>query len=134
MLFNGQGRPIDLDDVAPTLPASMGGNRTPIIDQQQLESHAPCWAIDYHRRLSRGLPPIDTVPSRMRRLTVEEAAVLQGFPIDYCFVGSQCSKLRQIGNAVPPPLGGAVAAMLRRVLDSHRFTPEENQPELDFAA
>ena len=38
MLFNGQGRPLNLDAPAPTLPATMGGNRTPIIDQEQLEN------------------------------------------------------------------------------------------------
>lgn len=37
MVFNGQGRPMDLDAPAPTLPASMGGNRTPIIDQLELD-------------------------------------------------------------------------------------------------
>lgn len=29
MYFNGQGRPINVDDYANTLPASMGGNKTP---------------------------------------------------------------------------------------------------------
>ena len=29
MYFNGQGRPINIDDYANTLPASMGGNKTP---------------------------------------------------------------------------------------------------------
>lgn len=37
MLFNGAGRPINLRSTAPTLPASMGGNKTPIVDQKWLE-------------------------------------------------------------------------------------------------
>src|SRR5690606_1644457 len=32
MIFNGAGRPIEIDGYALTLPASMGGNKTPIID------------------------------------------------------------------------------------------------------
>ena len=35
MMFNGQGRPLNPDGWASTLPASMGGNRTPIIDEEQ---------------------------------------------------------------------------------------------------
>ena len=56
MLFNGQGRPLDLDVPSPTLPASMGGNRTPIIDQQQLETGDKPWVVSYHERLMSGLP------------------------------------------------------------------------------
>jgi DNA (cytosine-5)-methyltransferase 1 len=33
LLFNGNGRVLELDSTAPTLPASMSGNGTPIIDQ-----------------------------------------------------------------------------------------------------
>lgn len=36
MLFNGQGRPLNPDGWSSTLPASMGGNRTPIIDEHHL--------------------------------------------------------------------------------------------------
>lgn len=34
MLFNGLGRPTRLDGYSATLPASMGGNKTPIIDEK----------------------------------------------------------------------------------------------------
>jgi DNA (cytosine-5)-methyltransferase 1 len=58
------------------------------------------------------------VPQFMRRITVSEAAALQGFPKDFKFLGSRCDKYRQIGNSVPPPLAEAIArevvkAMLR---------------------
>lgn len=36
MYFNGQGRPINVDDYANTLPASMGGNKTPFVDEAYL--------------------------------------------------------------------------------------------------
>ena len=37
MIFNGLGRPLNLNAVSATLPASMGGNKTPIIDTKLLE-------------------------------------------------------------------------------------------------
>lgn len=117
MLFNGQGRPIDLDGPALTLPASMGGNRTPIIDQLALGKNVEPWVVGYHAHLLADGRPAVEVPSRLRRLTVEEAACLQGFPVGMEFFGSQCTKFRQIGNSVPPALGAAVAKELKKVLE-----------------
>lgn len=117
MLFNGQGRPIDLETAAPTLPASMGGNRTPIIDQESLETHAEPWVVGYHKQLLQTGKTAKSIPKRLRRLTVEEAALLQDFPIGMRFHGSQCSKFKQIGNAVPPGMGRAIAIAVRSVLE-----------------
>ena len=117
MLFNGQGRPIDLDGPALTLPASMGGNRTPIIDQLALAKGAVPWVVGYHASLLADGRPVTEIPARLRRLTVEEAACLQGFPAGMVFAGSQCTKFRQIGNSVPPALGTAVAEELKKVLE-----------------
>jgi DNA (cytosine-5)-methyltransferase 1 len=50
-----------------------------------------------------------------RRLRTAELAVLQGFPPDYAFVGSRRERVRQIGNAAPPPL---VSAMVRAVIEA----------------
>jgi len=44
-----------------------------------------------------------------RLITFREAARLQSFPDNYVFYGSKGSKLKQIGNAVPPLLAKAVA-------------------------
>lgn len=109
MLFNGQGRPIRLDSQVNTLPASMGGNRTPIVDEEELRRGRPSWVEWYHRRLMRGGRPVRKVPDRLRRLTLAEAAAFQTFPLAYPFRGSQSSRFRQIGNAVPPRLAAAVA-------------------------
>lgn len=48
-------------------------------------------------------------PEANRAITHYEAAVLQGFPRTHKFVGSKTAIARQIGNAVPIPLGKAIA-------------------------
>lgn len=47
-----------------------------------------------------------------RRLRVPEIAAIQCFPENYKFVGSRRSIQKQIGNAVPPPLGKAMVEHL----------------------
>jgi DNA (cytosine-5)-methyltransferase 1 len=116
LLFNGSGRPLDLDVPAKTLPASMGGNATPIIDQEELDGGAEPWVVQYHRDLLAGYKPRRRAPRRLRRLTVQEAAALQTFPPEWVFEGPQVAQLRQIGNAVPPNLAFHVATAVKESL------------------
>ncbi len=51
-------------------------------------------------------------PVAHRAITHLEAARLQGFPDDYQWVGSKTAIARQIGNAVPLPLGEAIGRAL----------------------
>ena len=113
MLFNGTGRPIRLDGLSGALPASMGGNRTPIIDDEELYDGAEPWVVRYHSRLVAGGAPEASAPVRLRRMTTVEAAAFQGFPSGFKFRGSQSSVFRQIGNAVPPPMARAVAMAVK---------------------
>lgn len=48
-------------------------------------------------------------PNNKRRMSVRETAVVQSFPLDFEFYGSNSSAYRQIGNAVPPKLSLAIA-------------------------
>lgn len=125
MLFNGQGRPLNPDGWSSTLPASMGGNRTPIIDEQHLYEYKESWVEEYHSRLISGYPatPNIEVPKYLRRLSVDEAALLQGFPSTYQFIGPQSKVYCQIGNAVPCTLAEAVASVVRDLLRDGGVVP-----------
>lgn len=50
--------------------------------------------------------------SRSGRLTVRDCARLQSFPDDVEFCGVAAAQFKQVGNAVPPLLGGAIARSL----------------------
>lgn len=115
MLFNGMGRPIRVNGYCATLPASMGGNKTPFVDEEELYNNTPSFVEEYHRGLSDGSikPEFKEAPKRLRRLTVEEAAALQTFPIGYKFKGSRTTMYRQIGNAVPCNLSRQIAKMIK---------------------
>ena len=63
-------------------------------------------------------------PERHRPITHREAARLQSFPDDFVFTGSKVEIARQIGNAVPPLLGKAVAGSVYALLTETGERPE----------
>ncbi len=104
-LWNGGGRPINLERPAPTLLASMGGNKTPWVDRLGI-------VPEYHTHLMRGGSPRSGLVPGARRITVTEAAALQSFPPAFVFEGKRSSQYRQVGNSVPPQLAEVVARCL----------------------
>lgn len=56
-------------------------------------------------------------PTEDRVITHYEAAMIQGFPESYQWVGTREEIARQIGNAVPIPLGQAIGHQLRKALN-----------------
>ena len=117
-VFNGGGRPIDPAAPAPTLLASMGGNKTPWLDTANV-------VPEYHSHLLAGGRPRSGIVPGARRITVEEAALLQTFPSDMCFEGTRSSRYRQIGNAVPPSLATALGRALMAQLGVSGLTKAE---------
>ncbi|MCZ2859988.1 DNA cytosine methyltransferase [Blastococcus sp. VKM Ac-2987] len=112
-----------------SIPA--GGNRFDIPEQLL----SPCWvkhkagSADVMGRLSWDKPSVTIRteffkpekgrylhPDEHRALTHLEAALIQGFPDSHRWVGSKTSIARQIGNAVPIPLGRAIAAHLSQAM------------------
>ncbi|MCJ2188080.1 DNA cytosine methyltransferase [Novosphingobium beihaiensis] len=59
----------------------------------------------------------------MPRLTVNMVARLQGFPGDWQFHGRKTTAYRQVGNAFPPPVAGAVAENLKAALAARKVFP-----------
>lgn len=116
LMLNGSGRIIDIDQPSPTLPASMGGNRTPIIDLNHLEKNQNPWIEEYHKHLFvHNGKPLDSFPEhvRLRRISAREAAAIQSFPHGIKWQGPKSSVFRQIGNAVPPLLSYEIAKIIK---------------------
>ncbi len=63
-------------------------------------------------------------PEKHRPITHREAARLMGFPDDFKFSGSKTEIARLIGNAVPPPLAGAIARYASSLLTE--WLPKQN--------
>lgn len=111
-----------------------GGNRFDIRD----EYLAPCWrkhksgSGDVMGRLWWDKPSVTIRteffkpekgryihPSEHRAITHLEAALIQGFPMDYKWFGSKTSIGKQIGNAVPIPLASALASSILAAYEGH---------------
>ena len=66
-------------------------------------------------------------PTEDRAITHYEAALIQGFPEDYQWVGTREEIARQIGNAVPIPLGTAIGRQLQKAFSGRLEAPEESE-------
>jgi len=109
-LFNGGGRPINLDEPCHTILASAGGNKTQFLDTLGL-------VPEYHRHLREGgKPRTGTLPGA-RRLTVKESALIQTFPEDMEFCGPKSAQYHQVGDAVPPLLALAIGRAVLKYLN-----------------
>jgi len=65
----------------------------------------------------------------LRRITLAEAAKLQGFPEGWIFKGPKSSRYKQVGNAVPVILGEVMGRAIRGVLSSYKPNkPVESAP------
>jgi DNA (cytosine-5)-methyltransferase 1 len=56
-------------------------------------------------------------PDGTRRLSIYEAMLLQGFPPEFELKGNLSQQVKQISNAVPPPLARSLAAALKESIE-----------------
>ncbi|MFM9445371.1 DNA cytosine methyltransferase [Streptomyces acidiscabies] len=66
-------------------------------------------------------------------LTVEQAAIIQGFPAEWKFQGRKTAQYRQVGNAFPPPVAEAVGRAIAAVLRPENRSELLRGYELDLA-
>ncbi len=67
-----------------------------------LSWNKPSWTVAYGHR------EIHIHPSGTRRLSIYEALLLQGFGKDYHLSGTLSDQVRQVSDAMPPPMGKAL--------------------------
>ena len=85
----------------------------------RLKYDAPAYTIStFFNRPGNGcyIHPDDGRDNRQpqhRVITFREAARLQSFPDDFIFTGTKTAQLKQVGNAVPPVLGRAIASGIK---------------------
>lgn len=110
-----------------------GGDRRALPDSHQLDCHSKVDVsktpgfTDVYGRLRWDTPSVTITaksstpscgrflhPEQHRNISVREAAILQGFPQSYKFVGPFAQCYRQVGEAVPPLFARFVA---KRILD-----------------
>lgn len=97
LLYNGRGRPLDLDRPSFTISASSGNHIHWFDTKHTSEAY-------YEHLKAGGKVRTGKTVKGSRRLTVEQMARLQGFPKDFEFAGPPSQQIKQIGNAVPPRL------------------------------
>lgn len=91
------------------LPEGVGESRNFHMAWTRLDGRTPARTVDTgHRNLFHY--ELNRVP------TVRESARIQSFPDDFVFTGSRTKQERQVGNAVPPLLGQALAEELLKII------------------
>lgn len=92
------------------LPEGVGESRKFNMAWTRLNGNAPARTVDTgHRNLFHY--ELNRVP------TVRESARIQSFPDNFVFKGTRTKQERQVGNAVPPLLGQALAEELLKIIE-----------------
>ena len=68
------------------------------------------------RTVAYGNREIHVHPSGLRRISIYEAMLLQGFPENFELKGNFSEQVTQISNAVPPPVSLAIAKSIKTFL------------------
>lgn len=133
---NGDRQTVAVDRPAPTLTAKAGTQPWVFVNGNQPRAarrgpHEPAPTIAFGHNAERVewcyREPSPTIvsgsnrsstelpngsPGGSVRVSIVEAAILQGFRPDYPWQGTKTAQFSQVGNAVPPPLAAAVVGAL----------------------
>jgi len=72
-------------------------------------------------------------PAQNRVVSVRECARSQGFSDSFRFYGTILDKHRQVGNAVPPPLGAAIGHEIRKCISDTTTVWNERHKSTSYA-
>ncbi len=113
---------IGYDEVAPTLRSGFTGprNTTGVLNSKaslKIWSALNIWPNGV--QATQNMAAIYTAENGHFRMSVEDCALLQGFPADWRFRGAVYQALGQIGNSVCPPVAYVVARQVARALGAH---------------
>jgi len=78
------------------------------------------------RTIIAGHRALPVHPVEHRTITVREAARLQGFDDSFRFIGPRAEQPLQVANAVPPPLGEAIARRAAEWLGARTAKPQSS--------
>lgn len=92
---------------------------------RMLEWGSPSWTVAYGHR------EVHVHPNGQRRLSVYEAMLLQGFPDGYELRGTLTDQIRQVSDAVPPPLAGALATAISKTIGHYEPSLDAKSQERD---
>jgi len=88
---------------------------------RKLIPEQPSWTVPAH--LSKDVYSHIHHGDQARAISIREAARLQSFPDAFLFCGNMGDCYRQIGNAVPPLVGWAIAAAVLRSIGAAGMVP-----------
>lgn len=108
------------DDIAPTIVGGSKKHGGPDLGPTRARRAWAAMGVE-GRSLADAAPLPDFCG--MPRLTLRMVARLQGFPDNWQFHGRKTTAYRQVGNAFPAPVAGAVANNLRIALAANRMFP-----------
>lgn len=109
----------EFDTVAPTLRSGFTGprNTTGVLNSKaalNIWNQLQIWPNGV--QATNALAAAYTAENGHFRMSLEDCALLQGFPSDWHFCGAVYQGLGQIGNSVCPPVAYAVARQVSRAL------------------
>lgn len=101
------------DTIGPTIVGGSKKHGGPDLGPTRAKESWRSLGVDGHG-ISNTAPEKDF--SGMPKLTVEMAAILQGFPPSWRFAGAKTSAYRQVGNAFPPPIAKEIGVSISSAL------------------